>query len=96
MDLHGSLAKEESSLAVQIRTEKLGFAQFLHRQTRSSRQLSGLRVRMALSDGETYHNMVLQLTAQRQRMLEEAGTTDYIRKAVFTPQGSESSHTLGS
>ena len=31
LDLHGNLAKAESSLAVQVRTEKIGFAQFLHR-----------------------------------------------------------------
>ena len=32
LDLHANLAEAESSLAVQIHTEKIGFAKFLHQQ----------------------------------------------------------------
>ena len=85
LDLHGNLAKAESSLAVQIRTEKIGFAQFLHRQ----------RVPAVTSPAcdcgwhsQTAKHIVryCSLRPHRQRMLEEAGTMDY-RKIVSTPKG---------
>ena len=85
LDLYGNLAKAESSLAVQIRTEKIGFAQFLHR----------LRVPAVTSPScdcgwhsQTTKHIVwyCNLRPHRQRMLEEAGTTDYT-KAVSTPKG---------
>ena len=84
-EIHGSLAKAESSLAAQIRTEKIGFAQFLHQQ----------RVPAVTSPAcecgwhsQTAKHIIrhCSLRSNRQRMLEEAGTTDY-GKAVSTSKG---------
>lgn len=72
----GNLAKAESSLVVQIRTEKIGFAQFLASAARSS------------CHSQTAKHIIRYciLRPHRRRMLEEAGTTDY-KKIVSTSKG---------
>ena len=79
LDRRRSLAKAESSLAVQIRTEKMGFAQFLHQRVPAV-------MSPACECGWHSHTAkhiirYCSLRPNRQRMLEEAGTTHYGKAA---------------
>lgn len=85
LDIHAGLAKAESALATQVRTEKIGFAKFLHRQ----------HVPTVTSPGcdcgwhsQTAKHIIrhCSLRPGRQIMLEKAGTSDY-RLLVTTPKG---------
>lgn len=82
LDLHTDLAKAESALAVQVRTEKIGFAKFLHQQHVPS------AISLACDCGwnsQTAKHIIrhCSLRPHRRRMLEEAGTATL----VTTPNG---------
>ena len=79
------MAKAERSLAVQIRTEKKVFAHFLHRERVPS--VLSPACECGWNSQSTKHIIRhCSLRSTRQRMLEEAGTTDY-RKLVTTSKG---------
>lgn len=90
LDLHANLAKAESSLAVQIGTEKIGFAQFLHRQHVPA-------VTSPACDcgwhSQTAKHVIrhCNIRPYRRRMLD---TTDY-RSLVTTPKRPESKSPSG-
>lgn len=85
LNLHANLAKAESSLAVQTRTEKTGFAQFPHRQRVPSITSPACECGW---NSQTAKHIIRHSSLQphRRRMLEKAGTRDY-RTLVTTPKG---------
>lgn len=85
LDIHIVLAKAESALATQIRTEKIGFAQFLH-QSRVPTVDSPACDCGWHSQTAKHVIMYCRLRPHRRRVLEEAGTTDY-RRLISTPKG---------
>ena len=85
LEIHGSLAKAESSLAVQIRTKNIEFAQFLYWQHILATTLLACKCEW---HSQTAKHIIqyCNLRPDRQRMLKDAGTTDY-EKAVSTSKG---------
>ena len=79
------MAKAESSLAVQIRTEKIEFTQYLHRQRVPA--VTSPACECGCHSQTAKHTIrYCNLRPNTQRMLEEAGITDY-GKAVSTTKG---------
>ena len=85
LKLHEDLAKAESALAVQIRSEKMGFAKFLH-----TRRVPGV-TSPACDCGwhsQTANHIIrwCPLRNDRNRLLANAETEDY-RVLITTPKG---------
>ena len=72
LDLHLNRAKAESWVVVQIRTEKIGFAQFLHRQRVPAASSPACDCRW---HSQTAKHIIRYCTLRphRRRTLEEAG-----------------------
>ena len=64
LKIHSNLAKAESSLATQIRTEKIGLANFLFNRISTQCKLTGVHMWMAKADGQTRHHA---LSADRRK-----------------------------
>lgn len=67
--IHTPLAKAESSLATQIRTEKVGFADFLYRQPGPWDHFTGMSLWMAQTDNQTSH-IVLPTTRESENSID--------------------------
>lgn len=72
--VHANLAKAESPSAVQIRTEKIGFAQFLHRQRVHICKIAGAcELWMELKNSQTHYSPIRTDNSCWRKL----GTTDY-------------------
>jgi hypothetical protein len=88
LHIHQSLAKAESSILTQIRTEKIGLAAFLYRQKVPNVASASCSCGWLQQTPKHIAMFCPDRQEHRQRLFQEAGTTDF-QEMVSTKQGAK-------